>query len=99
MRAYIGVDADSGLVHSVQGTAASVNDVTQAGALLHGEEEAAFGDASYQGVHERPEAVGPTWHVAMRPGLRRKLNPLIEPKSLAAFVWSTRGVRVAELHR
>jgi len=45
MKAHIGVDAHSGLVHSVVGTAASVNDVTQAGVLLHGEEEAAFGDA------------------------------------------------------
>jgi len=83
MKAHIGVDADSGLVHSVQGTAASVNDVTQAGALLHGEEEAAFGDAGYQGVHKRPEATGPTWHIAMRPGLRRKLNPFIEPEYIA----------------
>jgi IS5 family transposase len=83
MKAHIGVDADSGLVHSVVGTAANVNDVTQAGALLHGEEEAAFGDAGYQGVHKRPEAAGPAWHVAMRPGLRRKLNPFIEPEFIA----------------
>jgi IS5 family transposase len=83
MKAHIGVDADSGLVHSVVGTAANVNDVTQAGALLHGEEEAAFGDAGYQGVHQRPEAMGPAWHVAMRPGLRRKLNPFIEPEFIA----------------
>ena len=75
MKAHIGVDADSGLVHSVVGTAASVSDVTQAGSLLHGEEEAAFGDAGYQGVHKRLEAQGPAWHVAMRPSLRRKLNP------------------------
>ncbi|URI05919.1 IS5 family transposase [Aquincola tertiaricarbonis] len=79
MKAHIGVDAHSGLVHSVVGTAASVNDVTQAGALLHGDEEVAFGDAGYQGVHKRIEAQGPQWHVAMRPGLRRKLNPFIAP--------------------
>jgi transposase, IS5 family len=78
MKAHIGVDAESGLVHTVVGTAANVNDVTQAGALLHGQEEAAFGDAGYQGAHKRPEAAGPAWHVAMRPGLRRTLNPFIE---------------------
>ncbi|WP_425260354.1 IS5 family transposase [Rubrivivax sp. RP6-9] len=83
MKAHIGVDAHSGLVHSVVGTAASVHDVTQAGALLHGEEQAAFGDAGYQGVHKRPEAQGPAWHVAMRPSLRRKLNPFIEPEFIA----------------
>jgi IS5 family transposase len=83
MKAHIGVDAHSGLVHSVVGTAANVNDVTQAGALLHGQEDVAFGDAGYQGVHKRSEAAGPTWHVAMRPGLRRKLNPFIEPEFIA----------------
>jgi len=82
MKAHIGVDADSGLVHSVVGTAASVNDVTQAGSLLHGEEEAAFADAGYQGVHKRAEAAGPNWYVAMRPGLRRKLDPDIEPERI-----------------
>ena len=50
MKAHIGVDAESGLVHSVIGTAANVHDVTQASALLHGEERMAFGDAGYQGV-------------------------------------------------
>ena len=83
MKAHIGVDAQSGLVHTVAGTAANVNDLNMAGALLHGDEEAAFGDAGYQGVHKRQEAQGPTWHVAMRPGNRRKLNPFIEPDFVA----------------
>ncbi|WP_046116153.1 IS5 family transposase [Aquincola tertiaricarbonis] len=95
MKAHIGVDAHSGLVHSVVGTAASVNDVTQAGALLHGDEQVAFGDAGYQGVHKRIEAQGPQWHVAMRPGLRRKLNPFIAPhfEALSLEKWkaSTRA--------
>ena len=78
MKAHIGVDTASGLVHTVVGTAANVNDVTVAGALLHGREKDAFGDAGYQGVHKRPEAQGPTWHVAMRAGLRRRLNTFLE---------------------
>ena len=68
------------------GTAANVNDLNVAGQLLHGEEQAAFGDAGYQGVHKRAEAAGPTWHVAMRPGLRRKLNPFIERDFVAERV-------------
>jgi transposase, IS5 family len=75
MKAHIGVDAHSGLVHSVVGTMANVNDVTQAGALLHGKEKTAFADAGYQGVHKRPEAKGPKWHVARRPGKRKQLDP------------------------
>ena len=86
MKAHIGVDDRSGLVHTVIGTAANVNDLNVAGALLHGEEEVAFGDAGYQGVHKRPEAAGPTWHVAMRPGKRKKLNPFIEPDFVAERV-------------
>lgn len=86
MKAHIGVDIASGLVHTVATTPANVNDLNVAGALLHGQEHAAFGDAGYQGVHKRPEAVGPTWHVAMRPGLRRKLNVFIEADFVAERV-------------
>jgi transposase, IS5 family len=74
MKAHIGVDAQSGVVHSVVGTAANVGDVTQAGALLHGDETHAFGDAGYRGVDKREEAQGPRWHVAMQPGKRRELD-------------------------
>ncbi len=74
MKAHIGVDAESGLVHTVVGTAANVNDVTQAGALLHGDEMAVHGDAGYRGVHKREEAQGPRWHVAMQPGKRKQLD-------------------------
>ena len=74
MKAHIGVDADSGLVHTVIGTAANVNDGTQGHGLLHGEETVVFADAGYQGSVKRPEATGVDWHVAMRPGKRRALN-------------------------
>ncbi len=71
MKAHIGVDADSGLVHTVIGTAANVNDVTQGYALLHGQEQVVFADAGYQGAPKRDEATGVDWHIAMRPGKRK----------------------------
>jgi transposase, IS5 family len=76
MKAHIGVDADSGLVHTVVGTAANVNDVTQASALVHGEETDVFADAGYQGVDKREETqdINVDWHVAMRPGKRKVLD-------------------------
>ena len=75
MKAHIGVDAHSGLVHTVKGTAANVNDVVEANSLLHGEETDAFGDAGYQGVAKRPDAREDVqWHVGMRPGKRRALD-------------------------
>ena len=74
MKAHIGVDAESGLVHTVIGTAANVNDVTQGHGLLHGEESVVFADAGYQGAAKRPEATDVEWQVAMRPGKRRALD-------------------------
>ena len=76
MKAHIGVDAASGLVHSLIGTAGNVADITQAHALLHGEERHAHGDAGYQGVEKREECNPEhtvAWQIAMRPGKRRKL--------------------------
>jgi IS5 family transposase len=59
-------------VHTVVGTAANVNDVTQAHLLLPGEETDVLGDAGYQGVDKREENRDKqvTWHIAMRPGKR-----------------------------
>jgi IS5 family transposase len=76
MKMHIGVDDMTGVVHSLVSTAANVNDVTQAGHLLHGEEERAFGDAGYQGVEKRPEHKDRQidWHIALRPGKRRALG-------------------------
>lgn len=47
MKAHIGVDGASGLVHTVIGTAAKVADITQLDNLLHGEEQVVLGDAGY----------------------------------------------------
>jgi IS5 family transposase len=75
MKAHIGVDAESGLVHTVRGTPGHVSDIAEANTLLHGQETVVFGDAGYQGVEKRPDANAEvTWHVAMRPGKRKALN-------------------------
>lgn len=76
MKLHVGVDADTGLVHSVRATSANVADVTEAHRLLHGAEREAYGDAGYRGVEKRAEQPGEVqWRVAMRPGLRRLLAP------------------------
>ena len=83
MKAHIGVDDESDLVHTVRGTGGSVNDVTEANALLHGEENEAFGDAGYQGASKRPDAKpGVRWNIAMRPGKRRALDKTRESNRL-----------------
>ena len=55
-KAHIGVDSESGLVHTVQITAANVHDVCVTADLLTGEEEQVYGDSGYLGAEKRPEA-------------------------------------------
>ncbi|MBQ8935100.1 MAG: IS5 family transposase [Oscillospiraceae bacterium] len=56
-KAHIGLDSESGLVHTVKGTAANVHDVTQTSALLTGDEEVAYGDSGYLGADKREDAI------------------------------------------
>ena len=55
MKAHIGVDEFSGLVHHVRCTAANVADVTVMHALLHGNEDSVFSDSGYTGAAKREE--------------------------------------------
>jgi IS5 family transposase len=77
MKAHIGVDADSGLVHTLT-TAANAHDITEAAALLHGAEEEVFADSGYRGAERREEVSErhPTarWNIAMMPSRRKALK-------------------------
>jgi IS5 family transposase len=79
LKAHIGADAESGLVHTVLATAANVADVAETHALLHGAERAVFADAGYLGVEKRAEiaAVYPAveFQIAVKRG---KLKALAE---------------------
>ena len=70
MKAHIGVDAESGLVHTVVGTSANEADVTQTEHLLHGEEKDVFLDAGYIGADKREELKDRdvNWQIAMKRG-------------------------------
>ena len=85
MKGHIGVDSQSGLVHTVTGTAAHVGDVTETAKLLHGEETEVFLDAGYTGIEKREEVQGKqvTWHVAMKRG---KLKAMVEDELKALYV-------------
>ena len=52
------MDSESGLIHSVETTAANVHDLTPAADLLHGEETVVYADAGYQGIEERETMQG-----------------------------------------
>jgi IS5 family transposase len=77
MKAHVGADGDSGLVHTVVGTAANVSDISQTEHLLHGEEEVVFADAGYTGSDKREALKDKAliWHIAMKRG---KLKAMAE---------------------
>lgn len=95
MKAHIGVDAESGLVHSVHATAANDSDVAHTHELLHGQEASVHADAGYTGVDKRAEItqaqqegrIGQDvqWHVAAKRG-GIKAMPEGPLKALAVLV-------------
>jgi IS5 family transposase len=85
MKAHIGVDVASGVVHTFTGTAANEADINQTAALLHGQEEAVFADAGYAGANKRPELADRdvAWSIAVKrsiiKALPKALRDLAEP--------------------
>ena len=67
MKAHVGVDAESGLVHTVTTTAANEADVEQVADLLHGKEQQVWADSGYRGAQQRVARADLQWHIAARP--------------------------------
>jgi IS5 family transposase len=85
MKAHIGVDVASGLVHTLTGTAANEADINQTAVLLHGHEEAVFADAGYTGTDKRLDLADRevSWNIAIKrsiiKALPKALRDLAEP--------------------
>jgi IS5 family transposase len=79
MKAHVGVDADSGVVHTLTGTAANVADISETHRLLHGQEKRGQGDSGYTGVEKRAEIVAQFPHVVWQVAAKRgKLKAMAE---------------------
>lgn len=80
MKVHTGVDAGSGLVHTVEGTPANVADVTQAHLLVRPDDRFAYADSGYTGVERREEVAGDEalsqveWVVARKPSTVKGLG-------------------------
>ena len=84
MRCHIGVDAASGLVHSVVSTAANVHELNTAADRVHGEERVIYGDSGHIGIEKREEFkdCDAEMRIAMKPGQRRVLADTPEGRLL-----------------
>lgn len=76
MKASVGVDAQSGLVHSLKTTTASVHDKVTMEEVLHGKEKAVFGDKGYASDSDRKKAraKGLYWGVLHKARRGQKLS-------------------------
>jgi IS5 family transposase len=97
MKMHSGVDAESGLIHSVVCTAAHEADVVHAHELLHGQESQVHGDSGYTGVEKRDEITMAQqegrlrkdidWRIAMKRG---QLKAMPEGPAKAMHEWFER---------
>ena len=88
MKAHIGADRDSKLVHTVVVTAANVADITKTAELLHGQETQVHADAGYTGVEKRAEITVLNrpidWQIARKRGQIKKMAEGAEKETLKA---------------
>ena len=79
MKAHIGVDVASGVVHTLTGTAANEADITQMAAVLHGRESDVFADAGYTGADKRPELedCDVSWNIAIKRSIIKALPTVL----------------------
>ena len=80
MKCHIGVDAGSGLVHTITVTAANEHNITQAAALIREDDEVVYGDSGYLGIQKRPEVTSDEhlssidYRINRRPGSLPKVS-------------------------
>jgi IS5 family transposase len=102
MKAHIGADRDSKLVHTVVVTAANVSDITKTAELLHGQEKQVHVDAGYIGVEKRAEIVALErqidWQIARKRGPIKAMAEGAEKEALKAIEKVKASVRAFVEH-
>ncbi len=94
MKARIGIDAGTGIVHSLVTTPANVHDLNMARFLLTGKEKVVWADAGYQGIEERDLGTPDVrFCIAMRKS-KRKLLARDCPRESAEKLKSTVRARM-----
>ena len=102
MKAHIGADRDSKLVHTVVVTAAKVADITKPAERLHGQETQVHADAGYTGVEKRAEIAALKrpidWQIARKRGQIKTMAEGAEKERLKASEKAKASVRAFVEH-
>src|SRR5512135_1100705 len=98
MKAHIGVDADSGLVHTVTTTPANEADVEVVEELLHGKEEVVHADSGYTGADKRVRRKNLAWQIAAKRGRIKAMADGGEKRALEKIEKAKASVRAKVEH-
>ena len=98
MKAHIGVDADSGLVHTVTTTLANTADVEVVDELLHGKEQVVHADAGYTGAEQRVVRENLTWQIAAKRGRIKAMADSRAKRALEAIEKAKASMRAKVEH-
>ena len=102
MKAHLGADRDSKLVHTIVVTAANVADITKTAELLHGQEKQVHADAGYTGVEKRAEIVALErkidWQIAGKRGAIKAMAEGAEKEAVKAVEKAKASVRAFVEH-
>jgi len=102
MKAHIGADRDSKLVHTVVVTAANVADITKTAELLHGQEKQVHADAGCTGVEKRAEMAALKrkidWPIARKRGQIKAMVEGAEKETVQALEKAKASVRAFVEH-
>ena len=98
MKAHIGVDADSGLVHTVATTPANEADVEVVHELLHGKEQVVHADSGYTGADKRVRRKKLEWQIAAKRGRIKAMADGREKRKLEAIEKRKASVRAKVEH-
>src|SRR5574340_1108971 len=98
MKAHIGVDADSGLVHTVRTTPAHESDVAQIDDLLHGKEEVAYGDSGYTGAQHHIRRKNLRLEIALKPNRIKAMKDGREKRAIEQHEHQKASIRAKVEH-
>ena len=102
MKAHLGADRDSKLVHTVVVTAANVADITKTAELLHGQEQQVHADAGSTGVEKRAEIAALErkidWQIAGKRGPIKAMVAGAEKETVRALEKAKASVRAFVEH-
>lgn len=98
MKAHIGVDTDSGFVHTVVTTAANEADIEVVDELLHGKESTVHADAGYTGAEKRVTRKNLMWQIAVKPGKLKAMPEGREKDRLQSMETAKASIRARVEH-